>query len=118
MVAPRYPRSELKWIQMNASQIHKCPPGLKCLHCGIPFPKRMSMTGPSDGKLKKGMIMVCSSCNGVMILGDSDWRPFTREDFNKLPQPVQRQLVITCAGLNKVLGAGKEWSPYDPPTQN
>lgn len=95
------------------NQIHEAK-NLTCLHCKIPFPKTFTM-GKTDGKIRKNQIMLCSNCGGAMILGDFDWRPFTRQDFELLPPASKRALVIAAAGIKSKLGAGKDWSPYDPP---
>lgn len=87
--------------------------GITCLFCKIPFPKRMTMANGRGGALHKGMIMVCSSCGGAMILGDSSWRPLTKADFDKLPLPSKRALVAVANGLKTKLQAGQEWSPYE-----
>lgn len=92
--------------------------GTVCVHCKIPFPKRMTMANGRGGVLHKGMIMVCSACGGVQILGDSDWRPLTQADFLALPQQSKVALVSVVKGLQSRLGAGKEWSPYDRPDKN
>ncbi len=86
---------------------------LVCIHCKIPIPKRMPMANDRGGVLHKGMIMLCSACGGAMILGDSDWRPLTKEDFAALPLQAKRQLVFVANQLRAKLGAGAEWSPYD-----
>lgn len=96
------------------NQIHNLPSDTKCVHCGIVFPKRMTM-GKTDGKLRKNQIMLCSSCGGAMILGDSQWRPFTKQDFAALPPQTKRALLVAVKGLEQTVGAGKEWSPYQQP---
>ena len=85
---------------------------LACLHCKIPFPKRMTMANDRGGQLHKGAIMVCSACSGAMILGDSSWRPMTKADFEALPPQSKRALLVTVQGLREKLKAGVEWSPY------
>jgi hypothetical protein len=85
-----------------------------CVHCKIPFPKRMSMANSRGGALTKGMIMVCSCCGGAQILGDSDWRPLTKADFDVLPPQSKLALVSVVKGLQSRLKAGQEWSPYEP----
>lgn len=103
---------------MNASDIHKCPPKLKCLHCGVPFPKSMIMKAESDGQLRKGTMIICSICSGMMVLGDNDWRCFTTEDFNKLPHRLQLQVFHGLQEVNSIMGPGKQWSPHDTPGRN
>lgn len=101
---------------MNLTQVHEAK-HLKCLHCQIPFPKTFTM-GKTDGKLRKNQLLVCSHCGGIMILGDSDWRPFLKADFEALPPQTKRALMVTVKGLAEKLQAGKEWSPYAPPSKN
>lgn len=86
--------------------------GLKCVHCKVDFPKQMSMKYGKGGKLAKGMIMVCSSCGGAMVLGDTEWRPMTKSDFDKLPHEAKLSLVMVVNQLKSKLKAGVEWSPY------
>ena len=65
------------------------------------------------------MILVCSTCGGAQILGDVDWRPMTKQDFEALPMASKRALVTTVNGLRAPLNAGSEWSPYKQrPFQN
>jgi hypothetical protein len=85
---------------------------ISCVHCKIPFPKRMSMVSGKGGKLTKGMIMLCSSCGGAQILGDSEWRPLTKEDFGRLPRQSKEALAKISRGLWDKLKSGAEWSPY------
>jgi hypothetical protein len=85
---------------------------IACVHCKIPFPKRMAMANSRGGTLSKGMIMVCSACGGAQVLGDSDWRPMTKRDFDVLPPKSKADLLTVVQGLKKRLETGKEWSPY------
>lgn len=91
---------------------------IACVHCKIPFPKRMTMSHGRGGQLTKGMIMICSACGGAQILGDTTWRPMTREDFLALPPQSKQALLATVAGLRQRLGTGQEWSPYEQRKQN
>lgn len=86
---------------------------IACVHCKIPFPKRMTMANGHGGTLHKGMIMVCSACGGAQILGDSSWRPITKTDFDRLPPQSKRTLLVVAKGLRDRLQAGQEWSPYE-----
>lgn len=86
---------------------------ISCVHCKIPFPKRMTMANGRDGQLHKGMIMVCSACGGVQILGDSSWRPLAKSDFDRLDGRSKLALVSVAKGLKERLAAGVEWSPYE-----
>lgn len=99
------------------SQIVNSEPGTKCLRCGVEFVKRVHQSGHSDGKLHKGMIMICSACSQPHILGDSDWRPLTREDFAKLAPIDQKRLLYTAQMLKAKAWTKKPWTPYDPPQE-
>ena len=91
---------------------------ISCVHCKIPFPKRMTMANGKDGQLVKGMIMVCSACGGAQVLGETSWRPMTRQDFDALPAKSKVALVTCVNGLKARLKAGKEWSPYEGRSRN
>jgi hypothetical protein len=70
------------------------------------------MVSGKGGKLTQGMIMLCSSCGGAQILGDSEWRPLTKEDFGRLPRQSKEALAKISRGLWDKLKSGAEWSPY------
>ena len=89
-----------------------------CVHCKIPFPKRMTIADGRGGQMAKGMIMLCSACGGAQILGDSEWRPMTKQDFEALPPLSKEKLVATANALKARLKAGVEWSPYEQTRKN
>lgn len=88
------------------------PTDFKCPNCQVEFPKRMSMTGRGDGQLHKGLIMVCSECAGIAVLGDTSLHPMTAAEFAALDMPTKRALVITRTEIEKTIKAGGKWSPY------
>ena len=90
------------------------PTDFKCTSCGVEFPKRMPMRGIGDGQLHKGMIMVCSECASVSVLGDTALHPMTAEEFKALDTPTKRALVITRTEIEKTIKGGGKWSPYSP----
>lgn len=89
------------------------PSDFKCPNCNVEFPKRMSMTGRGDGKLHKGLIMVCSECAGIAVLGDTTLHPMTKEEFTALDQTTKRALFITRSEIEKTIKAGGKWSPHE-----
>lgn len=84
----------------------------KCLKCGITIPKRVVM-GHGDGKLKKGMVMVCSSCCTVMVLGDSEWHIMQEAEFKKLDPRTKLSIGHVIQSLMSRLKSGASWNPYE-----
>ncbi len=97
---------------MNKPQTN--PSDFKCTSCGVAFPKRMSMTGQGDGQLRKGTIMVCSECAAISVLGDSNLHPMAKAEFEALPMPTKRALVITKTQIEGVIKDGGVWNPNTP----
>jgi hypothetical protein len=82
-----------------------------CYKCKSEFEKRVGMIG--NNALQKGLIMVCSVCGNVSILGDSDLRPLSKEEFDSFPKPKQMAIVSTMKGIMDRLATGQSWSPYE-----
>lgn len=91
------------------SNIHDNPEGFSCAACNVPFAKRMTMGKERDGKVKKGMIMICSACGTVNVLGDTSLHPMTKTEFNALPEITKRTIAIAHKEVVKHRG---EWTPY------
>ena len=89
------------------------PSDFKCPNCQADFHKRTRMTNRSDGKLHKGLIMVCSECAGIAVLGDTTLHPMTKEEFVALDMVTKRALVITRTEIEKTIKAGGKWSPHE-----
>lgn len=85
----------------------------ECLRCKITIPKCVTMANAKDGKFHKGMIVICSNCTLIMVLGDSQWRPMSEKEFKSLPPQTQVQISTTVKGLRKRIDAGGSWNPYE-----
>lgn len=94
-------------------QLRDNPSDFKCCHCGIDFPKRMTMVG--QGILTKGQIWVCSNCCKVSILGDVGLQPMSKEQFDALPKSTQAAVAATAFGIKKRIDEGGSWNPYEQP---
>lgn len=65
-----------------------------CPKCGMAFESAPVVTGKPTG-MRKGHIMVCSGCAGVLRLGDDGFREMPPSEIAKLPQPSQQTINIT-----------------------
>ncbi len=90
----------------------KNPTDFICTSCKAPFPNRTSITGNGDGKLHKGLIMVCAECAAISVLGDSILHPMSKEEFVALPETTKRALVITKTQIENLLKSGGKWNPH------
>ena len=97
---------------MSAKTIDN-PSDFKCPNCQADFHKRTNMTQRGDGKLHKGLIMVCSECAGISVLGDTTLHPMTKEEFTALDQVTKIALFITRSEIEKTIKAGGKWSPHE-----
>jgi len=93
------------------SKLDKNPGDFKCPNCHVEMPKRMSMTGASGG-LRKGLVIVCSNCAGISVLGDTELHPMSKAEFIALDERSKRALVITRTEIEKKITAGGTWDPY------
>lgn len=86
-------------------------PDFRCCHCGVEMPKRMSMTG-GDGALRRGLLLVCSQCGHVSVLGDSSLHPMTKEEFLALDNQTKTKLLAVAQGVKHLVESGGIWSPF------
>lgn len=99
---------------MNDPQLSKLPSGWRCPKCEADLPKAMSMVGNKEVRLARGMIIICSSCSTPLILGDTELRPLSRQEFDAYSHQVKGTIVATVKAVASKLKAGGEWSPYKP----
>lgn len=89
-------------------QLKPNPGDFTCPHCKVEMQKRMSMTG-GGAELRKGLIMVCSACANVSVLGDNSLHPMTKAEFDALEMPTKAALARCALEIKK---RGGEWNPY------
>lgn len=80
-----------------------------CCFCKSPMQKRMATTGSAD--LRTGLLIVCSSCGRVNVLGESSLHPLTKSEFMALDEPTKRALLITAKGVKQLVESGGTWHP-------
>lgn len=72
------------------------PDNLPCPRCGQVIKNAQSVTPGGANTFRKGLIIVCSQCAMITIVGDSKLLPMSKEDIQKLPPALQQNLLITC----------------------
>ena len=65
-----------------------------CPRCGMQFESAPVVTGKPQG-LKKGHILICSGCGGVLQLGDDGFREMPPAAIAKLPLQSQQTINIS-----------------------
>jgi hypothetical protein len=98
---------------MNEAKLASLPKDFKCCQCSIDLPAAMSMVGHKTPNVKKGMIIVCSACGAINVLGDSALHPMTKQEFLALPDTSKRAVTMTRQGILSKIQAGGSWSPHE-----
>ena len=72
------------------------PDGLACPRCNQIIRNAQSVTPGGGNTFRKGLIIVCSQCAMITMVGDSKLLPMSKADIEKLPPKLQQNLLITC----------------------
>lgn len=94
-------------------QLGRLPTDFKCCRCQAPMLKGMSMLGHSRPVIRKGMIVVCSNCTTINVLGDSNLHPMSKQEFEGLTPQSQMAVKRTVFELRKRIESGGEWNPHE-----
>lgn len=78
------------------SKPYEVPKGVECPRCKQVIEFGQAVTPGAANVFRKGLIMVCSSCALVCIVGDSKLVPMAIAQIKALPQVQQRQLMAVC----------------------
>lgn len=74
------------------------PKGVACPRCHQVIDTAQNVTPGSIG-FHKGLIVVCSSCSLISVVGDSNLIPLSLADVKKLPPDTQRALLMTVKSI-------------------
>ncbi len=74
------------------------PEGLKCPQCENDISYEVRMQNEGAG-LKKGDIMVCGNCAGILELGDSQFRVMSNDDLKALDVLSQKRIAVLVTGV-------------------
>lgn len=83
------------------NQPSNLPQGFTCPMCQNVLPLGVSILGRKDVRVIKGMIVICSNCSGILILGDSKLMPMKKQDFDSRPEKVQELLKKAVAAVRR-----------------
>lgn len=92
-------------------QLTKLPSAINCPICKAPQAGAMSMVGHKQPRIRKGTVMVCSACATINVFGDSDLRPMTPQEFNRLDERSKSSIAVIRQQLQARLQNGEPWNP-------
>lgn len=65
------------------------------------------ITPDGSNTLKKGKLIVCGMCAGILKVGDSYLLPMTKEEVLKLDPKVQKALWFACNKIGQIVTSNR-----------
>lgn len=87
---------------MNLTEI-KLPKALVCPGCEKPISNASPTRSAPHPTFQKGMIIICSNCTSVLIVGDSSLQLARPEQINALSKASQAAILQSRAVLQRIL---------------
>lgn len=92
---------------MNLTEI-KLPKSLVCPGCEKPITNASPTRSAPHPQFTKGMIVICSNCTSVLIVGDSALQLARPEQINALSKASQAAILQTRQVLQGILARQKK----------
>ncbi len=88
---------------MSDSSYHPyaLPEVLKCPNCEAEIDTAAGVTPGHSNQLRKGAVIVCSACAGILVVRDGGLGMMTKPEFEALDVMTKRSLGITVAKLKQ-----------------